>query len=122
MNRDLVDLLACPDCGVALDLSADSDVGSQVTSGDLRCTRCKRSYPVVAGVPRFVDSDSSATAQHFELEFTADAEGDHDIDEPELLAFLFNSRTGLDPAALSPRDDWYPTEAPAGYQPDWSEL
>ncbi len=122
MNRDLVDLLACPDCGGVLDLSIESEAESRVTAGELQCAGCEQSFPIVRGVPRFAGSTPTATAEHFELEFTADAEGDRDIDEPGLLAFLFNSRTGLDTAALEPRADWYPTEAPPGYEADWSEL
>lgn len=122
MKRDLVDLLACPDCGGELALSADGGAGAEVDSGSLLCQGCEEAYPIRRGVPRFVEQSSSATADHFELEFTAEAEGDRDIDEPALLAFIFNSRTGLDPAATAPRADWYPTEAPEGYEPDWGSV
>lgn len=124
MNWDLVDLLACPGCGGDVTLAEAREARGKVQSGKLACGTCDVCYPIRGGIPRFADADarSSKTAEHFELEFTASAEGDRDVDEPELLAFIFSSRTGLAPAGADLRGDWYPTSAPAGYSADFSTL
>lgn len=57
MNADLLDILACPGCGGGLTLAPD---------GALTCTACRRSFPVVRQVPRFVPDDSYASSFGFQ--------------------------------------------------------
>jgi ubiquinone/menaquinone biosynthesis C-methylase UbiE/uncharacterized protein YbaR (Trm112 family) len=67
MNKQLVDLLICPTCKVKPELTAfqeqtrstsqpqeDGAVG-RVLAGTLRCGKCDVIYPVIDGVPRFLD-------------------------------------------------------------------
>lgn len=57
MTPDLVRLLCCPDCADDLTLAAAGTVDGRVEEGALVCRGCAASYPIVRGVPRFVDSD-----------------------------------------------------------------
>jgi ubiquinone/menaquinone biosynthesis C-methylase UbiE/uncharacterized protein YbaR (Trm112 family) len=57
---DLRDLLACPACGGELAFS-ERDHGEW-----LGCTRCTRSFPVIAGIPRFVSSEAYTASFGFQ--------------------------------------------------------
>jgi 2-polyprenyl-3-methyl-5-hydroxy-6-metoxy-1,4-benzoquinol methylase len=56
MNRSLLPLLACPDCeGEApLELAVERLDGDDIITGGLTCAACRRQYPIVDGIPRFV--------------------------------------------------------------------
>ncbi len=60
MKRDLLDILACPGCRAALELSAASESDGEIESGTLRCTACATEYPIVRFVPRFVPRENYA--------------------------------------------------------------
>ena len=62
MKPALLDILVCPACRNALDLRADVRKELEVLEGALRCMGCARDYPVVSGVPRFVDSAAYASS------------------------------------------------------------
>jgi uncharacterized protein YbaR (Trm112 family) len=51
MRRDLMDILACPVCKGELELRVDSEKGSEVVSGALRCGRCSHDYPIKDSIP-----------------------------------------------------------------------
>src|SRR5687768_4851647 len=55
-----LEVLVCPACKTSLALSDERRDGSEIIEGRLDCTRCKASYPIVRGVPRFVSADSYA--------------------------------------------------------------
>ncbi len=64
MNPALLDWLVCPRCGSALDLVATVDgVGDHCEEGRLACRGCGGSYPITAGVPRFVEWASVEVGQ-----------------------------------------------------------
>jgi SAM-dependent methyltransferase/uncharacterized protein YbaR (Trm112 family) len=50
MNPVLLQYLACPACGS--DLVGDFALDAEVTSGTLSCVGCRRTFPIVRGVPR----------------------------------------------------------------------
>ena len=54
MNHDVVPLLRCLDCDADLKLEAAVESNGRVESGNLQCTRCTSSWPIVNFVPRFV--------------------------------------------------------------------
>jgi SAM-dependent methyltransferase len=58
----LLDILVCPECQKALELRSDVHKGLEIVEGALRCPGCGRDYPIVAGVPRFVDSGAYASS------------------------------------------------------------
>ncbi|MDP1569135.1 MAG: methyltransferase domain-containing protein [Vicinamibacterales bacterium] len=57
MKPDLVRLLCCPSCADDLTLATPGTVDGQVHEGALVCRGCTASYPIVRGIPRFVESD-----------------------------------------------------------------
>lgn len=76
MHLHHLDLLACPVCQGALQLSAREQSDGAVIEGDLACAACVRSFPIVGGVPRFVPRDNYATG--FGLEWTRHARTQYD--------------------------------------------
>jgi SAM-dependent methyltransferase len=66
MKHALLPRLVCPTCRDALSLRVEAEVGAEVMEGALRCARCGREYPIVRGVPRFVDSGAYADSFGFQ--------------------------------------------------------
>lgn len=64
MRREHVSLLVCPDCRGTLSLTSGGE--AEIVSGELTCAECRRGYPIVNGVPRFVSSDNYASTFGFE--------------------------------------------------------
>jgi len=58
MRPELLDLLACPECGGEL-AAEGAEAEGELQEGMLRCRECGAVMPVVSGVPRAVCSDSS---------------------------------------------------------------
>jgi uncharacterized protein YbaR (Trm112 family) len=71
MKQRLLQYLACPSCQEDIQqLSVSQSEGQEIMEGELGCCGCGRTYPVVRGVPRFVeaalmDPDKAATAEKF---------------------------------------------------------
>jgi SAM-dependent methyltransferase len=61
LNRRLLEILACPECAGDLVLSAERESGGEVERGRLTCAGCRRTYPVVRHVPRFVPAENYAS-------------------------------------------------------------
>jgi SAM-dependent methyltransferase len=72
MHADLLRLLACPECRADLDFEEDA-AGSGAQSGHL-CCKAGHRFPVVNGVPRFVQhslgADQARTRDSFGYEWT----------------------------------------------------
>lgn len=66
MRVGLLEILACPDCGGGLSLeSSEIDRSGDVLTGSLNCQACHSTYPIRAGIPRFVEShDADASFGH----------------------------------------------------------
>ncbi len=62
MKPDLLDHLACPDCGRELTLARAEQLGAEFVSGDLCCSFCRRIWPIRNGIPRFVQGEASEKA------------------------------------------------------------
>lgn len=63
MREKLLDKLACPSCrGEALSCEASERAGDDIRSGNLICTSCGASYPIRAGIPRFLPDDNYAAS------------------------------------------------------------
>jgi len=62
MKKSVIPYLACPECQSALELIADpSQAGAdEVESGELKCSGCAKSHPIIKHVPRFVGSENYA--------------------------------------------------------------
>ena len=65
MTPRLLEFLVCPDCQLELVCHPDQRSEDEITSGRLECTGCASSYPIVRGIPRFVETESldHATAE-----------------------------------------------------------
>lgn len=66
MKRTVLSWLECLRCRHVLNVEAAVEEGEEVMSGCLRCPQCQAAYPIVGGVPRFVQSDDYADAFSFE--------------------------------------------------------
>ncbi|HEY2946037.1 MAG TPA: methyltransferase domain-containing protein [Vicinamibacteria bacterium] len=66
MKRSALEFLVCPLCRDALDLHVEAEDGAEVITGRLRSPGCGRDYPIVRGVPRFVDSQAYASSFGFQ--------------------------------------------------------
>ncbi len=75
MRERLLQYLGCPECGGAIEiLSAAQSKADEILEGDLKCAVCALLFPIVRGVPRFVDlskiePDKAATAASFGWEW-----------------------------------------------------
>jgi SAM-dependent methyltransferase len=78
MYLEHLSLLACPDCQGSLRCADAAEVerGAMLTEGLLTCSACHIEFPVVAGVPRFVQRDNYASG--FGLEWTKHARTQYD--------------------------------------------
>lgn len=71
MKQRLVDYLMCPSCnGEIRLLSVAACEGAEVLEGTLACDGCERRFPILRGVPRFVEADEISpdkahTAENF---------------------------------------------------------
>lgn len=65
MKHSLTGLLVCPRCRGRMTLAATLEESAEVVSGSLKCD-LGHSFPVVRGVPRFVDSERHARNFGFE--------------------------------------------------------
>lgn len=66
MRRKLLKILSCVKCAGDLELKVKSKDGDQIISGDLICNKCRSSYPIINGIPRFVDTDKYVSSFSFE--------------------------------------------------------
>jgi SAM-dependent methyltransferase len=77
MRKGYIALLCCPQCGGELSLTnGDSQQGQQIEDGGLLCAHCTAHYPIVRGIPRFVDRENYASG--FGLEWTVHARTQYD--------------------------------------------
>jgi uncharacterized protein YbaR (Trm112 family) len=54
LKRDMVQLLACPECLNDLELKVEREIKGDVKEGLLICKACNRKYPISKGVPNFI--------------------------------------------------------------------
>jgi len=65
MKRSVLKHLVCPHCKEPLELRAAREDGAEVMEGALRA-RCGRSFPILRGVPRFVEAGAYASSFGFQ--------------------------------------------------------
>ncbi len=58
MKDSLLQYLVCPDCRESLALTVAGRDGEEIERGHLRCGLCARVYPILKGIPRFVETDA----------------------------------------------------------------
>ena len=57
MKHSLMDILACPICKGALELSVGTEEGGEIVEGSLRCATCDETYPIAGGIPNLLPPD-----------------------------------------------------------------
>lgn len=63
MHLKLLEVLGCPHCHGELSCAAEAtDPAGEIRTGTLRCAACPASYPITAGIPRFVPNDVYASS------------------------------------------------------------
>jgi uncharacterized protein YbaR (Trm112 family)/ubiquinone/menaquinone biosynthesis C-methylase UbiE len=67
MKLLLLEIMACPKCQANLECNTEeADKNGDVISGELTCLECKKSYPVIRGIPRFVPNEEYAGSFGFQ--------------------------------------------------------
>ena len=61
MKRNFLEVLACPSCEGALNISVTEECDGEILKGDLICS-CGKQYAIVRGIPRFVPSENYANS------------------------------------------------------------
>lgn len=61
MKKWVLELLICPHCAGldALEISGEETPTGEVVEGALSCPACARVYPIINGIPRFVEPDEN---------------------------------------------------------------
>ena len=54
MQRDLIDILACPADKAPLSLAIEHADGDDVVTGTLTCTACNTAYPIRDSIPNLL--------------------------------------------------------------------
>ena len=103
MRSVLLDLLVCPACQGALQCGSAQADGEEIVSGRLECARCRASYPIVNGIPRFVPSENYADSFGFQWNTFA-AEQIDSANRTGLSERRFFTETGWTPAWM--RGKW----------------
>ena len=63
MQRKLLEVLACPQCGGDLTCTAtETDSGDDILTGHLACERGGHRFPIIDAIPRFVPQDNYAAS------------------------------------------------------------
>ena len=76
MKRNHLALLACPTCRESLSLSGDVGTPDNIGHGGLTCKLCEVSYPILGGIPRFVNNVGYTDS--FEFQWRKHATTQHD--------------------------------------------
>ena len=54
MKRELMEILACPECKGDLELQVKEEKGGEILTGSLKCASCKQNYPIDEGIPNLL--------------------------------------------------------------------
>lgn len=99
MKESLLRYLVCPDCQESLDLARRVARAEEIEEGELQCRRCARSYPVLRGIPRFVDTDHYVDSFSFQWNLHSKTQVDSLAGHSESRN-TFAMKTGLTAADL----------------------
>src|SRR5438045_7156200 len=55
MKRRLLEFIACRDCGSDFRLDVTEENDGEILTGALECPSCGARFPVLRGIPRFID-------------------------------------------------------------------
>jgi uncharacterized protein YbaR (Trm112 family) len=57
MKKDMMNILCCPTCKSSLELIVKKEHNDDIITGSLQCTHCKKTYPILDGIPNFIDEN-----------------------------------------------------------------
>jgi SAM-dependent methyltransferase len=92
MKDFLLKFACCPKCHGNLELNVRSRSGAEILEGTLSCAKCSRSYSVIRGIPRFVESD--AYARSFSIEWNIFSKTQLDLRNCTVSRDTFFEKTG----------------------------
>lgn len=102
MTRDLLQLLACPDCHGPLALDGVREAEGEIESGTLRCEHCVASYPIVRFVPRFVPTENYSSSFGFQWNRFRRTQLDSSTGQP-ITSRRFFAQSGWTPTEMNGR-------------------
>lgn len=54
MKSEWIDVLACPVCKTALELTVEAEENDDIIAGSLHCASCGDTYPIEDGIPNLL--------------------------------------------------------------------
>ncbi len=54
MNKELMEIIACPMCKGELELRVETEDGEEVITGSLICHQCDETYPIEDAIPNLL--------------------------------------------------------------------
>ena len=67
MQTKLLEILACPKCFADLTCDAtDTAADGSILAGTLTCLGCQEKYPIINGIPRFIENDNYGSSFGFQ--------------------------------------------------------
>ena len=54
MNKELMEIIACPMCKGELELRVETEDGEEVITGSLICHQCDETYPIENAIPNLL--------------------------------------------------------------------
>lgn len=54
MDKELMEILACPVCKGELELTIEREEGEEVIEGALLCAACRETYPINDAIPNLL--------------------------------------------------------------------
>ena len=57
MNKNLMEILACPVCKGALTLEIELEKDGRVAEGLLNCSKCQETFSISGGIPNLLPPD-----------------------------------------------------------------
>ena len=103
MKRAVIDWLCCPSCAGDLVLQDAREDEGEIEAGALRCIPCRRDYPIVAYIPRFVPAENYASSFGLQWNRFRRTQLDSETGLP-LSRDRFYRQSGWTPAELAGRE------------------
>ncbi|MEE9324780.1 MAG: methytransferase partner Trm112 [Dehalococcoidia bacterium] len=57
MKKDLMDILACPNCKKPLELTVEEQKEDEIIAGNLHCQGCGEDYPIKNAIPHLLPKE-----------------------------------------------------------------
>ena len=54
MEKELMDIIVCPECKESLKLTVNEEKDGEIISGTLFCLKCDERYPIIDSIPNLL--------------------------------------------------------------------